>query len=168
MICDLIRIRVLSQATAVLVCIATATLASLSGAGVALGAPKGSQRATIFGPEVEETGNSCFGGAVSTPTTFGSVVLDTPGDETTVTGKLTIKHATPSAVFQVTFVEKEVEQLECRSFFVGTLTTNKKGDARFHFTAKRAFALGPTRYWVSVPEESPFAELLASSAVELD
>jgi hypothetical protein len=142
-------------------------LVSLGFAGTAAGAPKGKQKATIYGPEVEASGNTCSEGAVATPQTFGSVVFDTPAAETTVTGKLTVKHATPGARFQVTWAEREPTGLECHSFFVGTLTTNRKGDAKFHFVANRNFA-GPTRYWVTVVEEAPFAELLASSAVELD
>jgi hypothetical protein len=144
-----------------------AGLFALALAGPAAGIPKGRQKAMIYGPEVEATGNTCSGGATATPQTFGSVVLDTPGQEATVTGKLTVKHATPGARFQVTWVEREPLALECHSFFVGTLTTNRKGNAKFRFTANRSFA-GSTSYWVSVLEESPFTELLASSAVELD
>jgi hypothetical protein len=144
------------------------TVLALGVAPPALGAPKGAQKAAIFGPEVEESGNTCSGGAAATPSAFGSVVLDTPGNETTVTGKLAIRGATPSATFQVTFVEREQTGLGCRSFFVGTLKTSKRGSAKFRFAANRAPAFGPTRYWATVAEESPFAELLASSAVELD
>jgi hypothetical protein len=145
----------------------TVALVMLGVATTALGASKGPQKATIFGPEVEETGNTCSGGATATAKTFGSVVLDTPGDESRVTGKFTLKRATPNAKFQVTLVEKQPEQLECQSFFVGTITTNKKGNAKFRFAAKRPFAV-PTQFWVTVVEESPFVELLASSSVELD
>jgi hypothetical protein len=149
-------------------CVAVAVaLVSLSLAGTAAGVPKGRQKALIYGPEVEASGNTCSGGATATPQTFGSVVLDTPAEEATVTAKITLKHATPSARFQVTWVERQPLGVECHSFFVGTLTTNGKGAAKFHFSANRSFA-GPARYWVSVLEESPFAELLASSAVELD
>jgi hypothetical protein len=140
---------------------------TLSVASTALGAPKGPQRATIFGPEVEETGNTCSGGATATAKTFGTVVLDTPGNETTVTGKLALKRATPRATFQVTLVEQEPQRVGCQSFFVGMITTNKKGSAKLQFSVKRALA-GPTRFWVSAAEQSPFVELLASSAVELD
>jgi hypothetical protein len=147
---------------------AVVALMVVGAAGPALGAPKGAQRAAMFGPEVESTGNTCSAGATPTPSTYGSVVLDTPGDETTVTGKLAIKHATPGATFQVTFVEMEQTSLACKSFFVGTLTTSKRGSAKFRFTAGRTSTLSATRYWVTVAEESPFAELLASPAVELD
>jgi hypothetical protein len=158
-----------ASASAFVRCVPAAmVLAVLGPASPALGAPGGSQRAAIFGPEVEATGNTCAGGASPTLTTFGSVVLNTPGKETTVTGKVTLKHATPSATFQVTLAEKEPGGLECRSFLVGTITTNRKGSAKLQFTAKRASPPLPTRFWVSVLEESPFAELLASSAVELD
>jgi hypothetical protein len=136
--------------------------------GTALAAPKGPQKARIFGPETEETGATCAAGATATPSTYGSVVLDTPADETTVTGKIALKGATPSAMFQVTFVETEPSGVECKSFFVGTLKTTKRGSAKLRFSAKRAPAFGPTRYWVTLAEASPFAELLASSAVELD
>jgi hypothetical protein len=141
---------------------------TLGVAGTAQGAPKGPQRAAIYGPEVEETGNTCAAGAGATPGTFGSVVLDTPGDETTVSGKVTVKHATPSATFEVTFVEREPMGVNCSSFLVGTLKTSKRGSAKFRFLAARASALGASTYWVTLAEESPFTELLASSAVELD
>jgi hypothetical protein len=140
---------------------------TLAVSGTALAAPRGAQKAAIYGPEVEATGNSCAGGAAPTASAFGSVALDTPGNETAVTGKLAIRGASPSAAFQVTFVEKEPTALECRSFFVGTVKTTKRGTAKFRFTAARA-ALGPTRFWVTLAEESPFTELLASSSVELD
>jgi hypothetical protein len=150
---------------------ATVALVTVDLESTALGAPKGPQKATIFGPEVEATGNTCAGGATATAQTFGSVVLDTPGAETTVTGKLALKRGTPNARFQVDLVEREPEGLGCRNLLVGTISTNKKGNAKFQFTAKRLSAPVPTRFWVTVleelVEESP-SELLASSAVELD
>jgi hypothetical protein len=154
--------------TRVLCVAAAVTLVAVDLAGTALAAPKGPQKAAVFGPEVEASGNTCSGGAAATAQTFGSVVLDTPGDETTVTGKLALKRGTPKARFQVSLVEREPGQLECRSSLVGTITTNKKGNAKFQFSAKRIFAPAPTRFWVTAVEESPFTELLASSAVELD
>jgi hypothetical protein len=158
--------------TRVLCVAAAVALVTVELASTALGAPKGPQKATIFGPEVEATGNTCAGGATATAQTFGSVVLDTPGDETTVTGKLTLKRVTPNARFQVAFVERDPERLECRDLLVATISTNKKGNAKFHFAAKRLSAPVPTRFWVTVVEEfveeSPSNELLASSAVELD
>jgi hypothetical protein len=101
-------------------------------------APEGAQKAPLFGPEVLESGQDCMhGGAAQTPNTFGFAVLDTPGNEATVTGVVVLKNAAPDATFQVD-LEQFIPPASCKGGQVGTIATNKQGNGNLEFTASRS------------------------------
>jgi hypothetical protein len=143
-----------------------ASLVALGTSAAAGAPPKGPKKVPLFGPNVQETGFNCAAGGFRTEKTFGSVVLDTPGNESTVTGKVKLKGATPNATFAVDLGEGS-ESSNCEIFTVGWLTTDKKGKAKFQFSAGR-FA-GDTFFWIFILEEPPpRKDILATPAVELD
>ena len=119
---------------------------------------KGAQKAPLYGPN---PGAPCPTGATATPQTFGFAVLNTPGDETTVTGEVSLKHAARNTTYEV--VNNQDDSGFCAVIGVGNLTTNRKGNGSLHFTTARL--PGSTRFWVTLktaPEE------LNTPAVELD
>ncbi len=77
--------------------------------------------------------------AAPTPQTFGFVVSNTPGDETTLTGEVSVKGAKPDTRFEVLARQTSVPD-ECGVGEppVGKLTTNDKGNGSLYFTVKRA------------------------------
>src|ERR1700751_1171272 len=129
-------------------------------------APEGAKKAPMFGPNVEESGFTCEGGANPTPKTFGFAVLNTPGNETTLSGTLALKRAAPNTTYEVV-TEQSVVSPSCVSIpsLVGTLTTNTKGNGNLHFTTERITEA--TKFWLVATNET-FTEFYGSSAVELD
>ena len=130
------------------------------------GAPEGAQKAPMFGPNVEQSGFTCEGGANPTPKTFGFVVLNTPGNDTTLSGELALKRAAPNTTYEVA-TEQSVVSPSCVSIptIVGTLTTNAKGNGNLHFTTERITEA--TKFWLVAPNAT-HTEFYGSSAVELD
>jgi hypothetical protein len=88
--------------------------------------------------------------------------LNTPGDETTITGVLALKRAAPNTAYGVVVVATP----SCNLALAGEVTTNKEGNGTLEFTVPRPsgakfFVLAKTVV------EPPF-ELYASPLVELD
>src|SRR5262249_752200 len=101
----------------------TLTLSAVGASSALAEAPEGAQTAPLFGPNPQVP--VCEIGAEPTPKTFGFVVLDTPGDESTLTGEVALKHAAPDATYGV-----EVFQVSSGACIaaplVGEITTNKE------------------------------------------
>jgi hypothetical protein len=125
------------------------------------GAPEGAQKAPLFGPA--SFVGSCFTGGTPTPETFGFAVLNTPGDETTVTGEVALKRARPSTTYDVTIVQ--ALPVGCEITIGHTITTNNKGNGNLHFTVERV-PVG-REFFVEVFNVAN-AEEYASPAVPLD
>jgi hypothetical protein len=125
--------------------------------------PEGAQKAPLFGPG--DFTAPCSTGGVPTPQTFGFVVLNTPGNETTVTGEVALKHAAPDATYEAVLFQGTA--VVCSGSPVGELTTNEKGNGNLHFKAPREPAT--TTFIVHVgggPPQAP--EFFATPAVDLD
>jgi hypothetical protein len=122
------------------------------------GAPEGAQKAPIFGPNEFIVG--CGTGGQPTAETFGFAVLNTPGDDTTLTGEVALKGAEPDQTFEVAAVQGVCESITP----VGTITTNSKGNGNLHFTTARSPAA--TTFFVDLVREG--AQAFATPAVELD
>jgi hypothetical protein len=150
------------------------TRSHLGGPALAVGSPgaspalaeasEGAQKAPLYGP-FGHGGIICATGGTATPETFGFAVLNTPGDETTLTGEVALKHAAPNATYEV-----EVGGAEASGFCifvppVGDITTNKEGNGNFHFTVARNPAA--SKFFVEVGNISA-VESFISPAVELD
>jgi hypothetical protein len=121
--------------------------------------PEGAQKAPLYGPRAITT---CKTGAFPTPMAFGFAVLDTPGNEMTLSGEVSLKGAKPRTTYHVVAVKDP--PMICTITSVGTITTNRKGNGNLHFTIVRdPFA---SRFWIDVNPET--LETYASPAVELD
>jgi hypothetical protein len=142
-----------------LLSLALALTLSAVGASSALAeAPEGAQKAPLYGPHATP---SCDIGAEPTPKTFGSVVLNTPGDETTLTGEVALKGAKPNTEYEVGIAE--LSPAICFTDEVATITTNKKGNGNFHLNVERRFGL--TTFFAFVVNST---EEFASPAVQLE
>ncbi|HEV2980649.1 MAG TPA: hypothetical protein VGX51_04405 [Solirubrobacteraceae bacterium] len=139
-------------------------LSALGVSSALAAAPKGAQKAPIYGPSPELT---CQGGAAPTPKTFGFVVLNTPGNETTVSGKVVLRHAPPNATYKLVVVGSSSDGGTCGPISEGILrlTTNKKGNGTLHFNGVKREEPVMVRFTVQLFTES---EQFASSSVELD
>jgi hypothetical protein len=126
------------------------------------GAPEGAQKAPLYGPL---TSLAC-GGASPTPATFRFVVLDTPGNEMTVSAEVALKRAHPNESYFVSIWQAPASGPgTCQSLGgVGPFSTNSQGNGNFHITQPRL--PGSTSFFVQVV--SATSEDLASPAVELD
>ena len=138
-------------------------LSAVGASSAVAAAPKGAQKAPLYGPEAE-SGFSCEAGVFPTPETFGFVVLNTPGNETTVSGEVVLKHAAPDNTYPVVFVQ-QVEGSSCvAATTVSTaFTTNERGNANLHFKVPREAIA--TKFWVGIGLEPG---TFGSPAVELD
>jgi hypothetical protein len=138
-------------------------LSAVGASSAVAGAPEGAQKAPLYGPAAE-SGFSCEAGVLPTPETFGFVILNTPGNETTVRGEVVLKHAAPDTTYPVVFVQ-QVEGSSCvAATTVSTaFTTNERGNANLHFKVPR----DPTanKFWVGIGLEPG---TFGSPAVELD
>ena len=138
-------------------------LSAVGASSAVAAAPKGAQKAPLYGPEAE-SGFSCEAGVFPTPETFGFVVLNTPGNETTVSGEVVLKHAAPDNTYPVVFVQQVAGSFCTVSNTVSTaFTTNKRGNANLHFKVLREGAA--TKFWVGIGFEPG---TFGSPAVELD
>jgi hypothetical protein len=138
-------------------------LLGLSASTALAAAPEGAQKAPLFGPNYTVSGFDCSTGAFPTPKTFGFVVLNTPGNEMTVTGEVALKRAAKNTAYEVIDVQ-DIGGF-CFNFVVGTITTNNKGNGNLHFAVERL--TGSTEFWVAL-WNVPGEEFLGNSAVELD
>jgi hypothetical protein len=138
------------------------TLSALGASSALAAAPKGAQKAPIYGPNPELT---CQGGASPTPKTFGFVVLNTPGNETTVSGKVVLRHVAPNATYYLVVAGSSSDGATCGPISENLLlTTNKKGNGTLHFNVARenpAMVLFTVQL---ITESGQFT----SSSVELD
>ena len=137
------------------------SISALSANAALASAPEGAKKSPIFGPEVFVSGIGCEG-AVATPEQFGFVVLDTPGNESTVSGEVSLKHVAKETTFVVELFQG-APSFACMGEEVGKLTTNRKGNGNLHFTHERF--PGSSEFFILAG--TPF-EFLASRVVELD
>lgn len=138
-------------------------LSALGASSAVAAAPEGAQKAPLYGPKAE-SGFSCEAGVFPTPETFGFVVLNTPGDETTVSGEVVLKHAAPNNTYPLVFVEQAAGSFCTVANTVSTtLTTNGRGNANLHFKVPREATA--TEFWVGIGLEPG---TFGSPAVELD
>jgi hypothetical protein len=140
------------------------SLLGLSASTALAAAPEGAQKAPIFGPNASFSGITCETGAAPTPKTFGFVVLNTPGNEMTLSGEVALKRAASKTTY-IVFDEQGVGGT-CFTFFAGEITTNKKGNGNLHFTNERV--PGSTKFFVTIFNLSNVEENYGSPAVELD
>jgi hypothetical protein len=144
--------------------LALALTLSAVGANSALAAaPEGAQKAPLFGPHAE---GECVE-VTPTPKTFGFAILDTPGNEMTLSGEVALKGAAPNATYEVTAGQET--PTFCPGFLLGTITTNKEGNGNLHFTVPREPTA--TRFSVELIRESAPGrpeEIFGSPGVELD
>jgi hypothetical protein len=146
---------------------------SAVGAGSALAElPEGAQTAPLYGPFSSSGGIFCDTGALPTPETFGFVVLNTPGGDTTLTGEVALKHAAPNTTYVVEIIGAEVAPPHgCVTNFplIGDITTNKNGNGNLHFTTDRRTVAN--KFFVTVEHENTLTlskEVFISPTVELD
>jgi hypothetical protein len=128
-------------------------------------APDRAQTAPLFGP-IPGANEVCEGG-VPTPKAFGFVVLNTPGNETTLSGEVALKNAKPKYRIPRQGCPDDLRPrgVGCTLKTVGTITTNKNRNGNLHFTDGRL--PGTTSFNVAVVTLS-FLEIFESAAVELD
>ena len=109
-------------------------------------------------------GTAVLAGVLPTPETFGFVILNTPGSETTVRGEVVLKHAAPDTTYPVVFVQ-QVEGSSCvvANTVSNAFTTNERGNANLHFKVPRDPTA--TKFWVGIGLEPG---TFGSPAVELD
>jgi hypothetical protein len=148
-----------------LLSLALALALSAVGASSALaGASEMAQKAPLFGPSFTST---CEGGVTPTAHTFGFVVLTTPGDETTLSGVVSLKGAAPNATYLVT--PGQYPFAFCGGTATDTIThlhTNGRGNGTVEFSGERI--PGTTKFSVELFNEAPPFDEYASPAVELD
>jgi hypothetical protein len=140
-----------------------ASLSALGASSALAQAPEGAQKAPLYGPKAGN-GFSCEAGVFPTPKTFGFVVLDTPGNEATVSAQVALKRAAPNTEYSV-FVAQNIP-FGCVNIPASSnITTNKQGNGNLHVTVERV----PTadKFWVGVASTSS-QETIGSSSVELD
>lgn len=124
---------------------------------------EGARKAPLYGPNIFASGYSCSTGATPTTPTFGFVILNTPGDEGTLTGEVSIKGASPNTTYSLA---DEQDPGNCPNIVqFAMVTTNRQGNANVQFrVARRPSA---TRFWVGL-EAGGFSQVYGSSAVPLD
>ena len=141
------------------------TLSAVGASSALAAAPEGAQKAPLF-EETSAVEDGCTPGGPS-GTTSGFAVLNTPGNEQTVTGEVSLKRGAPNTTYDI-IVEEHFEPGELGCFenaFAGTLTTNEEGNGNQHITVERF----PSATTFSVElENASGSEEFVSSAVELD
>ena len=141
--------------------LALASLLGLTASTALAAAREGAEKAQIFGPNIFA---KCDTGAFPTSKTFGFVVLDTPGNDTTLSGEVALKHAKANTTYEVAD-QQDPGNCESLPVTVGTIMTNKKGNGNLHFTDLRIPTA--TEFFVII-FNSVTEELYGSRAVELD
>jgi hypothetical protein len=143
---------------------ALATALSALGASSAIAqGPEGAQKAPLFEQPAEPEDGCTAGGPPGT--TSGFAVLNTPGNDQTVTGEVSLKGGAPNTTYDV-IVEQHFTpgELGCAETFAGTLTTNNKGKGNQHINIGRV----PGTTTFSVELESGSEAEFVTSEVELD
>jgi hypothetical protein len=141
---------------------ALALALSALGASSALAeAPEGAQKAPLYGPAPT---TNCGTGAEPTAKTFGSAVLNTPGNEMTLSGEVSLKRAAPNTTYDIEVVEVTI--VGCSETSAGTITTNKKGNGNDHINVARS--VFGEKFWVEIELPGEEEPEFASPAVELD
>jgi hypothetical protein len=137
------------------------SLSAVSASSALAEAPEGAQKAPLYGPAAAAA-FGCESGVLPTPETFGFVVLNTPGDETTVSAEVALKHAQPNTEYRL-FVAQDTGPVCPFSFAGSNLTTNTEGNGNLYFTVERVPTA--TKFWVGIEGGS---QTYGSPAVELD
>ena len=141
------------------------SVSALSASAALAEAPEGALKAPLYGPEPSV---ECETGGAPTVKTFGFAVLDTPGNEMTLSGEVSLKRAAPKTTYEVVAVQDPLQI--CLLTPVGTITTNKKGNGNLHFATERIPSA--TKFWVELNTSCPGISCnfptYASPAVELD
>jgi hypothetical protein len=141
------------------------SLSALGASSALAEAPEGAQKAPLFGPE--SIGFLCFGG---TPTaeTFGFVVLNTPGNESTLTGEVVLKRAAPNTTYNVADLQSQGGTSCAGAFRSGQeLHTNRQGNGTVKFSVERDPGFDEFSVAVSTGQ-FPINNAFISPAVELD
>src|SRR6202007_2791760 len=97
------------------------------------GAPEGAQKAPLYGPAPT---TNCGSGAETTDKTFASAFSNTPGNEMTLSGEVSLKRAAPNTTYDIEVVEVTV--VGCSETSAGTITTNKRGNGNDPLTGTRS------------------------------
>ena len=140
------------------------SLSALGASSALAEAPKGAQKAPLFGPEASST---CESGGAPTHKTFGFAILETPGNETTLSGVVSLKGAAPNATFRVSPVQGPLGPFcGVLADSVVSLHTNGRGNGTVELSGGRI--PGTTKFFVELVNKAPPFEEFASPAVELD
>jgi hypothetical protein len=133
------------------------------GASTALGAPEGAQKVPLYAQV-----GFCFQETPPTSGTFGFAVLNTPGDEMTLSGGLALKGVKPNTTYQI--IVFDAVFTDCFRRVIGMITTNRNGNGNLHFTIERLISgeLLPTSTSIGAQSVVDLHEWYASPAVELD
>jgi hypothetical protein len=134
---------------------------ALSASTALAAAPEGAQKASLY-DIVGKEGN-CTTGFPAVGATHGFVVLNTPGDESVVTGEVSLKRGSPNTTYNV-FLYQDI--ILCNFALVATLQTNGQGNGNAHFEVPRNPVA--TDFFVAVLHKSPPISEFGSPAVELD
>jgi hypothetical protein len=142
------------------------TLSAVGASSALAAAPEGAQTAPLYGPEPL---TACETGATPTLRTFGFAILNTPGNETTLSGVVSLKGAAPNATYRVSPVEAGppfgslcLTPVESVVF----LHTNGRGNGTVELGGERI--PGATKFFVELTNQAPPFDEYASPAVELD
>jgi hypothetical protein len=141
------------------------SLSAVGASSAMAAAPEGAQKAPLYGPEFSST---CTGGAAATAHTFGFAILNTAGNETALSGVVSLKGAAPNATYRVEPVQAEPEAVLCGvlASSIVLLHTNGKGNGTVEFSGERV--PGNTTFNVEVFNVAPPFDEYGSPAVELD
>lgn len=125
--------------------------------------PEGARKAPLYGPNIIGSGYSCPTGATPTAATFGFVVLNTPGNDTVLSGEVSIKRASPNTTYSIA---DEQDPGNCTNITqIASVTTNGQGNANVHFQVPRMPSA--TEFWIGL-ESGGFTQVFGSAAVPLD
>jgi hypothetical protein len=140
-----------------------AALSALGASSALAQGPEGAQKAPLFEQPAEPEDGCTAAGPPGK--TSGFAVLNTPGNDMTVTGEVSLKRGAPNTTYDV-IVEQHFTpgELGCAETFGGTLTTNNKGKGNAHVNLGRV----PGTTTFSVELESGSEPEFVSSEVELD
>jgi hypothetical protein len=142
----------------------TVSLSAVGASSALAAAPEGAQKAPLYGPEFSSI---CPGGVAATPHTFGFASLNTPGNETTLSGVVSLKGAAPNATYRVEPVQEFLGSLcVTPTPSIVLLHTNGKGNGTVEFSSVRE--RGTTAFNVEVFNVAPPFDEYGTPAVELD
>jgi hypothetical protein len=143
------------------------TISAVGASSALAEAPEGAQKALLYGPEPGVP--TCEFGGPPTAKTFGFAILNTPGNETTLSGVVSLKGAVPNATYQVRRIQAEPPFGLCGEFVEPprpSLHTNGSGNGTVEFSGFRI--PGARKFYVEVENEAPPFDEYISPTVELD